>query len=86
MTVLQTSQSTRVSFPLESQVAHTVRRTLKSSPYHEIQNINATLRGNELTLCGFVSSYFLKQKTLALVGKIDGVDSIKNNLQVVYSS
>lgn len=57
--------------------------SLGSSLYADLHNVACSDAGGALRLSGQVESYYLKQVAQEIVRKVDGVDAIVNELEVV---
>ena len=58
------------------------RSRLRRSGHRQLHLVSCEFREGVLTLCGQVSSCYLKQLAQTLAGKVDGVEEIDNQLEV----
>ena len=64
--------------PLESRIA----RTLMQSGHAQLRQVRVLVSGSEVALLGRVPTYYLKQLAQSLVRGIEGVESLRNELDV----
>ena len=64
--------------PLESRIL----RTLTESGHAHLRQVQVAISGAEVALLGRVPSYYLKQLAQSLVLGIEGVESLRNELEV----
>jgi len=60
-----------------------VQSKLAGSPYVSGRNLRAELVEGEVVLTGVVTTYYQKQMAQELVRTIDGVKSVRNELEVM---
>ena len=75
------SDAARVDSPLESRV----HMAISSSPYLTTNHVRIEAGEGTVRLHGHVGSFFEKQMAQEAVRRIDGVESIENLLEVVWS-
>lgn len=63
---------------LESQIL----RTLTESGHAQLRQVQVAISGAEVALLGRVPTYYLKQLAQSLVLSIEGVESLRNELEV----
>ena len=63
-------------------LGHAVRERLQQSPYRALQSIGCNVHDRTVTLTGCVRSYFLKQMAQHLVGELEGIERVRNELSV----
>ena len=66
----------------ERPIDELVEWELQHCPYAALRSIRCIVQGGHVILSGVVSLYYLKQVAQELVGKIPGVRSIDNRLDV----
>ena len=71
------------SSPRHVDPADLAERALRNSPYLALRNVACEYGGGVLTLRGRLPTYYLKQVAQAVVGRIDGVRQIVNDIEVV---
>jgi hypothetical protein len=59
---------------------------LRSNPYLALKNVSCEFCEGVLTLRGCLPSYYLKQMAQTAVARLDGVDRIVNEIEVISSS
>jgi osmotically-inducible protein OsmY len=64
-------------------VRELAERCLGSNPYLALKNITCEVTQGTLTLRGCLPSYYLKQIAQAAVARIDGVERIDNQIEVI---
>jgi hypothetical protein len=64
--------------PLESQIL----RTLTESGHAQLRQVRIAISGTEVALLGRVPTYYLKQLAQSLVLAVEGVESLRNELEV----
>lgn len=57
-------------------------RRLRESAYHDLRFVSCHFRDGVVTLSGRVPTYYLKQVAQTVVGKLEQVDKVVNNLDV----
>jgi osmotically-inducible protein OsmY len=78
-------QSIAVTGPArDRQTLDRARQRLGQSGYHQHRRVAFDFHEGVLTLCGIVSSFFLKQLAHVLVANVEGVDEVANRLEVQY--
>lgn len=60
-----------------------VHSTLARNPYLVGRNVHAQLLRDEVVLTGVVGSYYQKQMAQESIRAIDGVNSVRNELEVI---
>ena len=63
-------------------VAEQAERRLRSHSYLALKNVSCEYREGVLTLRGCLPTYYLKQVAQAVVGRLDGVKRIVNEIEV----
>ena len=58
-------------------------RCLRSNPYLALKNVSCDCREGVLVLRGCLPSYYLKQLAQEVVARLEGVQTIDNQIQVV---
>ena len=61
-------------------------RALRSGPYPALKTLSCDDRGGVLVLRGCLPSYYLKQVAQEAVARLEGVQAIDNQIQVVRSA
>ena len=64
--------------PLESRIL----RTLTESGHAQLRQVQVAISGTEVALIGRVPTYYLKQLAQSLVLATEGVESLRNELEV----
>jgi osmotically-inducible protein OsmY len=64
-------------------IAEMAERKLHSKPYQALKNVSCDWRDGVLVMRGRLPSYYLKQVAQEVVARLDGVDAIDNQIQVV---
>jgi hypothetical protein len=64
-------------------VAEQAADRLRESPYQALKDLCCAYREGVLTLRGRLPSYYLKQLALALVGRVQGIGRIEDEIEVV---
>lgn len=59
-----------------------VRRFLKYSGYSELQGLQCQVQDGVVTLTGEVSLFYLKQQAQSHVGRIQGIQGVRNQISV----
>ena len=59
---------------------------LRGNAYLALKNVTCEYRGGVLTLRGCLPTYYLKQMAQSVVARIDGVQRIINEIEVVGSA
>ncbi|MGL4552830.1 MAG: BON domain-containing protein [Gemmataceae bacterium] len=59
---------------------------LRSNSYLALKNVSCEFREGVLTLRGCLPSYYLKQMAQTAVARMDGVDRVVNEIEVISSS
>ena len=59
-----------------------VRNTLERSPHFLGRRLKVEMNGDDVTLTGFVETYYQKQLSQESLRDIDGVGQIRNELEV----
>ncbi|NBO90767.1 MAG: BON domain-containing protein [Planctomycetia bacterium] len=59
---------------------------LRSNSYLALKNVSCEFREGVLTLRGYLPSYYLKQMAQAAVARIEGVDRVVNEIEVIATS
>src|SRR5262245_33857810 len=67
----------------ERVVAEGAEHRLRSNSYLALKNVSCAFREGVLTLRGCLPSYFLKQMAQTAVNRLEGVQRIVNEIQVV---
>jgi hypothetical protein len=55
---------------------------LHQSAYSPLRHLTCQVHGQVLTICGRVPSYYMKQVAQSLLGQLEGVGTIDNQLDV----
>ncbi len=63
----------------------TAEASLRSNSYLALKNVSCEYDHGVLTLRGCVSSYYLREMATSTVCRLDGVDTVVNELQVIAS-
>jgi hypothetical protein len=58
---------------------------LRSNPYLALKNVSCEFHEGVLTLRGCLPSYYLKQMAQTAVSRLDGVERIVNEIEVIGS-
>jgi osmotically-inducible protein OsmY len=58
---------------------------LRSNSYLALKNVSCELEHGVLTLRGCVPSYYLREMATSAVSRLDGIDTVVNELQVIAS-
>jgi osmotically-inducible protein OsmY len=58
-------------------------RCLRRNPYLALKNVSCDCRDGVLVLRGCLPSYYLKQVAQEVVARLEGVEAIDNQIQVV---
>ncbi len=58
---------------------------LRSNSYLALKNVSCEFREGVLTLRGCLPSYYLKQMAQTAVARMDGVDRVVNEIEVISS-
>ena len=61
-------------------------RRLRESLYRILRNVSVVCEGGVASLHGRVPSYYLKQMAQTIVGQIQGIDRVDNQIQVELST
>jgi osmotically-inducible protein OsmY len=69
--------------PEHREAAEIARSRLESNPYLALKTVSCDFREGKLTLRGSLPSYFLKQMAQAVIGTVEGVEQIVNQIEVV---
>jgi osmotically-inducible protein OsmY len=64
------------------QLGKLAERRLRESLYHILRNVSVVFEGGVASLHGRVPSYYLKQMAQTIVGQIQGIDRVDNQIQV----
>lgn len=67
----------------QARPAELAERCLRSNPYPALRNISCAYLNGVLVLRGCVETYYLKQVAQAAVARLEGVERIDNQIQVV---
>jgi osmotically-inducible protein OsmY len=78
-----TEASTAITCPVSNPVLDRINECLGQSHYREMRGINCDFREGIAILQGRVCSFYAKQTAQELIRHIDGVESIRNNVEVV---
>lgn len=70
----------------QARVADLAERCLRSKPYPALRNISCEYLNGVLVLRGCVETYYLKQVAQAAVARLEGVERIDNQIEVVNSA
>ena len=62
--------------------AEAAHQIFVESPYHPLRRLKCRYAEGELTIAGRVPSYFLKQLAQNVVKQLDGVERIRNIIEV----
>ncbi len=71
--------------PIENQLIEDLKQAMLQSPYFNGRELRLETDAGRVTLSGNVNSYFQKQMAQEALLKIDGVDKIENDLEVIWS-
>jgi hypothetical protein len=63
--------------------ADLAERALRNSPYLVLRNVSCECRDGVLILRGCLPTYYLKQVAQAVVGPVDGVRQVVNEIEVL---
>jgi osmotically-inducible protein OsmY len=63
-------------------ITETAESKLHNNPYLALKNLCCDYRDGALVLRGCLPSYYLKQVAQEVVGRLDGVERIDNQIQV----
>jgi osmotically-inducible protein OsmY len=63
-------------------IAAAAERRLKESAYLDLRYVTCEFRDGVVTLSGRVPTFYLKQVAQTIVGKLDHVEQVVNNLDV----
>jgi osmotically-inducible protein OsmY len=63
--------------------ADLAERALRGSPYLALRNVACDGHDGVLTLRGCLPTYYLKQVAQAIVARVDGVQQVVNEIEVV---
>jgi osmotically-inducible protein OsmY len=66
----------------DKSLAEAAQRILRDSPYHSIRQLQCRCHDGVLTLSGDVASFHLKQLSQIAVQHLDGVERIRNVIEV----
>ena len=66
----------------ENPLASRILRTLTRSGHAQLRQVQVAVSGAEVALLGRVPTYYLKQLAQSLVLGIEGVESLRNELEV----
>jgi hypothetical protein len=73
--------------PLSSQrIVEGAERCLRSNSYLALKNVTCEYHEGVLTLRGCLPSYYLKQIAQTAVSRLDGVERINNEIEVIASA
>ncbi len=61
-----------------------IEQVADSNPYLVSRRVHIQLAGGNVTLSGTVSSYYHKQMAQEIVRRIEGVEQVANELEVIY--
>jgi osmotically-inducible protein OsmY len=64
-------------------VAERAESRLRSNPYLALKNVSCEYHAGVLTLRGCLPTYYLKQIAQTAVARLDGVERIVNDIEVV---
>jgi hypothetical protein len=64
-------------------ITEMAERKLHSKPYQALKNVSCDWRDGVLVLRGRLPSYYLKQVAQEVVARLDGVEGMDNQIQVV---
>jgi osmotically-inducible protein OsmY len=73
------------SCPREGGVAQLAESRLRNNSYLALKNVSCEYQQGLLVLRGFLPSYYLKQLAQEVVARVDGVDQILNQINVLES-
>lgn len=65
------------------QIAEGAENCLRHNSYLALKNVHCECAGGVLTLRGCLPTYYLKQMAQALVARLEGVQRIVNEIEVV---
>ncbi len=63
--------------------ADVAERCLRRNPYPSLKNISCQVRDGVVVLRGCLPTYYLKQIAQEVVARLEGVEAIDNQIQVV---
>jgi hypothetical protein len=63
-------------------IGRAVREQLEQSPYRALQSVGCNVQGATVTLTGRVRSFYMKQMAQHLVGQLQGIERVNNELSV----
>ncbi|MBX3443942.1 MAG: BON domain-containing protein [Planctomyces sp.] len=63
-------------------LSRAVRQQLESAPYRALKSLAFDVQGRTVTLRGQVRSFFMKQMAQHIIGQLDGIEGVRNELQV----
>jgi osmotically-inducible protein OsmY len=69
----------------QAQLQELAERRLRSNPYLALKNISCDYLNGALILRGRVENYYLKQVAQEVVARVEGLERIENQIQVVTS-
>jgi len=67
----------------EQHIVEKAENRLRSNPYLALKNVSCECHAGVLTLRGCLPTYFLKQMAQTAVDRLEGVQRIVNDIQVV---
>ena len=68
---------------LQQAVARTAESRLRSNPYLALKTVSCQYSDGMLTLRGCLPSFYLKQMAQCVVGDVEGVRQVNNQIEVV---
>lgn len=68
---------------LQQAVAQAAESRLRSNPYLALKTVSCQYSDGTLTLRGSLPSYYLKQVAQCVVGDVEGVRKVNNQIEVV---
>jgi osmotically-inducible protein OsmY len=67
----------------DDNIAERAESRLRGNSYLALKNVSCEYRNGVLTLRGCLPTYYLKQIAQAVVGRLDGVQHIVNDIEVM---
>ncbi len=67
---------------MRNTVEKLAQHELRESSYRSLHNVRCDYREGVLTLCGRLGSYHLKQVAQTMVARIEGVELVRNRVEV----
>ena len=75
-----------VTHPAENATQERIQRELIENPHYQIRRTFCTYHDGVAVLHGYVRSYYMKQVAQSVVGQMEGVARVINQIQVAPAS